>query len=64
MGFPFQGDYDYPLRWFFNTPRKGARALPGRGRPPQFPAFAGTGEGENAGIMAEPIASPGDTEFP
>ena len=38
--------------------------LPGRGRPPHFPAFAGTGEEENAGIMAEPIASLEDKEFP
>ena len=63
-GISIQGDYDYPLRGFFNIPLKGARALPGRGRPLQFPAFAGTRERENAGIMAEPIASLEDKEFP
>ena len=38
--------------------------LPGRGRPPHFPAFAAAGGEENAGIMAEPVALPADKEFP
>ena len=64
MKFPFQGGWHYPLRGFFNTPLKGARALPARGRPPHFPAVAVAGDEENMGIMAEPVASPGDKEFP
>ena len=63
MKFPFQGGCHYPLRGFFNTPRKGGKGRVPLGFAPQFPAIAGTGEEENTGIMTEPIASLEDKEF-